>query len=191
LQRLRDSGRSTPLSTRSRRCRFFCPTDRLPCKRPLAGVVVGIKIRENQPFADFYRRCEEDSSRMAGLKNAAALDVTFREEPFAVKGSIGRIKDLIARDAAWPLDVTATTDGAKVTAKGRLDPRPAIPALDLALDAEVKQTAGVAKLLGTVSPGWALVILGFGAASGVAAMTVYLATRTAVVGSIVATVPVS
>ena len=31
---------------------------------------------------------------------------------------------------------------------------------------------------GTVSPGWALVILGFGAASGVAAMTVYLATGT-------------
>jgi hypothetical protein len=60
------------LSTRSRRCGFFCPTDRLPCKLPLAGVVVEIKIRENQPFADFYRRCEEDSSRMAGLKNAAA-----------------------------------------------------------------------------------------------------------------------
>jgi hypothetical protein len=31
---------------------------------------------------------------------------------------------------------------------------------------------------GTVSPGWALVILGFGAASGVAAVTVYLATGT-------------
>jgi hypothetical protein len=32
--------------------------------------------------------------------------------------------------------------------------------------------------LGTVSPGWAVVILGFGAASGVAAVTVYLATGT-------------
>jgi hypothetical protein len=77
-----------------------------------------------------------------------ALDATFREQPFAVNGSIGRTKDLIAGNAAWPLDVTATTDGAKVTAKGRLDLRLAIPALYLALDAEVKQTAGVAKLLG-------------------------------------------
>src|SRR5262245_5211624 len=67
-----ESSRSAVLSTRSRRCRLFYPTDRLPCKLPLAGVVVEIKIRENPPFADFYRRCEEDSSRMAGLKNAAA-----------------------------------------------------------------------------------------------------------------------
>jgi hypothetical protein len=41
-------------TTRSRRCRLFCPTDRLPCKLPLAAVVVEIKSRENQPFVDFY-----------------------------------------------------------------------------------------------------------------------------------------
>jgi hypothetical protein len=73
--RFQPNGRSQKcgraLTTRSRRCRFLCPTDRLPCELPLAGVVE-IKIRENQPFADFYRRCEEDSSRMVGLKNPAA-----------------------------------------------------------------------------------------------------------------------
>jgi hypothetical protein len=80
-----ESSHSTALSTRSRRCRFFCPTDRLPCKLPLAGVVVEIKIRENQPFADFYRRCEEDSSRMAGLKNAAACSRPEAEVAIAKK----------------------------------------------------------------------------------------------------------
>ncbi len=85
--------------------------------------------------------------RTLGTDRDVDLDASFREQPFAVKGTIGRIRDLIAKDGAWPLDVAATTDGAKVTARGRIDLRPAIPALDLALGAEVKQTAGLARLL--------------------------------------------
>ena len=77
------------------------------------------------------------------------LDASFRDQPFALKGRIGRILDLIAKTADWPLDVVATTDGACLTAKGAIDWSAALPALDLALKAELKHTAGVAKLVGT------------------------------------------
>jgi hypothetical protein len=77
------------------------------------------------------------------------LDAAFREQPFTVKGRIGRILDLIAKSADWPLDVVATTDGATATAKGAIDWSAPLPALDLALKAELKHAAGVAKLAGT------------------------------------------
>src|SRR5262245_49351841 len=41
------------------------------------------------------------------------LDASFREQPFAVKGRIGWILDLIAKTTDWPIDVVATTDGAR------------------------------------------------------------------------------
>ena len=77
------------------------------------------------------------------------LDASFRDQPFAVKGRIGRIVDLIAKAADWPVDVVATTDGASLTAKGAIDWSVALPALDLALKAELKHASGVAKLVGT------------------------------------------
>ena len=77
------------------------------------------------------------------------LDAAFREQAFTVKGRIGRILDLIAKSADWPLDVVATTDGATATAKGAIDWSAALPALDLALKAELKHAAGVGKLVGT------------------------------------------
>src|SRR5215510_14305001 len=48
-------------STRSRRCRFFCSIDRLPCKLPFAGVVVKIRNREDRTFANVYRGFGQDS----------------------------------------------------------------------------------------------------------------------------------
>jgi len=57
-----------PLSNRSRRCRFFCPIDRSPCKLPFAGVVVKIRIREDRTFG----RVDRIPTRTAALKNAAA-----------------------------------------------------------------------------------------------------------------------
>jgi uncharacterized protein involved in outer membrane biogenesis len=77
------------------------------------------------------------------------LDAAFRDQPFAVKGRIGRILDLIAKASDWPVDLVATTDGASATAKGAIDWSAALPALDLALKAELKHGAGVAKLAGT------------------------------------------
>jgi len=76
-------------------------------------------------------------------------DAAFRDQPFAVKGRMGRIRALIAKAADWPLDLVATTDGASVAAKGAIDWSAALPALDLALKAELKHSAGVAKLAGT------------------------------------------
>jgi len=87
--------------------------------------------------------------RALSTERDVELEATFREQPFTVKGRIGPIVDLIARSADWPLDVVATTDGATATAKGAIDWSAALPALDLALAAEVKHPTGVAKLAGT------------------------------------------
>ena len=76
-------------------------------------------------------------------------DAAFRDQAFTVKGRMGRILALVAKAADWPIDAVATTDGASVTAKGAIDWSAALPALDLALKAELKSTAGVAKLAGT------------------------------------------
>ena len=62
---------------------------------------------------------------------------------------IAEIRDLIARDGAWPLDAVVATDGAQATVKGSIDWRAALPGLDLAVGADLKHTAGLAKLLGT------------------------------------------
>jgi uncharacterized protein involved in outer membrane biogenesis len=86
--------------------------------------------------------------RTLGTDRDVELDASFRDQPFAVKGRIGRILDLIAKAADWPIDVVATTDGASVTAKGGIDWSAALPALDLALKADLKHNAGVAKLAG-------------------------------------------
>jgi len=87
--------------------------------------------------------------RTLGTDRDVELDASFRDQPFAVKGRIGRILDLIAKASDWTVDVAATTDGATATAKGAIDWSGALPALDLALKAEVKHTAGVAKLAAT------------------------------------------
>ncbi len=87
--------------------------------------------------------------RALGSDRDVELDAAFRDQPFAVKGRIGRILDLIAKASDWPVDVVATTDGASATAKGAIDWSAALPALDLALKAELKHGAGVAKLAGT------------------------------------------
>jgi uncharacterized protein involved in outer membrane biogenesis len=88
-------------------------------------------------------------ARALGSDRDVELDAAFRDQPFAVKGRIGAIVDLIAKAADWPVDVVATTDGATATAKGSIDWSAALPALDLALKAELKHSAGVAKLAGT------------------------------------------
>jgi uncharacterized protein involved in outer membrane biogenesis len=87
--------------------------------------------------------------RTLGTDRDVELDAAFRDQQFTVKGRMGRILDLIAKSADWPLDVVATTDGASAAAKGAIDWSAALPALDLALKAELKQSAGVSKLIGT------------------------------------------
>src|SRR5262245_7073984 len=76
-------------------------------------------------------------------------DAAFRDQPFAIKGRMGRILAIIAKAADWPVDLVATTDGASVSAKGAIDWSTPLPALDLALKAEVKNPGGVAKLAAT------------------------------------------
>lgn len=77
------------------------------------------------------------------------LAATFREQSFTLKGSMGPIRRLVARDPAWPLDLAFATAGAAVDVKGSLDLSAKLLTLAGELKAEVKDSAGLAKLSGT------------------------------------------
>jgi hypothetical protein len=76
------------------------------------------------------------------------LAAAFRDQPFTLKGSMGLVRRLLAKDAAWPVDLAFATAGATANVKGRIDFSAKLPALDGELKAEVKDAAGLAKLSG-------------------------------------------
>jgi uncharacterized protein involved in outer membrane biogenesis len=76
------------------------------------------------------------------------LDAAFRDQPFTLKGSMGTLRRLLAKDAAWPVDLTAATDGAGVAVKGALDFRTPVPTFDGTLKGTVKDPAGLGRLAG-------------------------------------------
>src|SRR5215510_5419040 len=59
-------------STPSRHWGFSGRVTPVPCKLPLAGFRVVIRIRENHTFADFWRRRGQDSNRAAAFKDTVA-----------------------------------------------------------------------------------------------------------------------
>ncbi len=77
------------------------------------------------------------------------LAAAFREQPFTLKGSMGPLRRLFAKDPAWPVDLAFATAGARATAKGKVDFSAKLPALDGELKAEIKEIAGLSKLAGT------------------------------------------
>jgi hypothetical protein len=85
------------------------------------------------------------------LRDALDVDLAaaFRDQPFTLKGSIGLVRRLIAKDAAWPVDVAFATSGVTISLSGALDLSAKLPALVGDLKAEVKDSAGLAKLAGT------------------------------------------
>lgn len=76
------------------------------------------------------------------------LDAAFREQPFTLKGSMGTLRRLLAKDAAWPVDLTAATDGAGIAINGALDFRTPVPTFDGTLKGTVKDPAGLGRLAG-------------------------------------------
>jgi uncharacterized protein involved in outer membrane biogenesis len=72
----------------------------------------------------------------------------FRDQPFTLKGSMGLIRRLLAKDSAWPVDLEFATAGATATVKGTTDFSGKLPTLDGSVKAELKETAGLAKLAG-------------------------------------------
>jgi uncharacterized protein involved in outer membrane biogenesis len=84
------------------------------------------------------------------LGNALNVDLAaaFRDQPFTIKGSMGLIRGLVAKDSAWPVDVAFATAGATAHVKGTADFSAKLPTLDGDVKAEVKDVAGLAKLSG-------------------------------------------
>ena len=76
------------------------------------------------------------------------LAATFRDQPFALKGSMGLIRRLLAKDARWPVDLAFATAGTAINVKGLVDFSTQLPQLDGELKADVKDTAALAKLSG-------------------------------------------
>lgn len=76
------------------------------------------------------------------------LAASFREQPFTLKGSTGTIRRLLAKDAAWPVDLVFATEGAGVAAKGLLDLRTPVPTFDGTVKGAVKDATGLERLAG-------------------------------------------
>jgi uncharacterized protein involved in outer membrane biogenesis len=76
------------------------------------------------------------------------LAAAFRDQPFTLKGSMGLIRRVLAKDPAWPVDLAFATAGATASAKGAIDFSAKVPRLEGDLRAEVKETAALAKLSG-------------------------------------------
>lgn len=76
------------------------------------------------------------------------LAAAFRDQPFTLKGSMGLIRRLLAKDSAWPVDLAFATAGATATVKGTADFSGKLPTLDGSAKAELKDTVGLAKLAG-------------------------------------------
>jgi uncharacterized protein involved in outer membrane biogenesis len=76
------------------------------------------------------------------------LAAAFRDQPFTLKGSMGLIRRLLARDSSWPADLAFATAGATINVTGSIDFSAKLPRLDGELKAEVKDAAGLAKLSG-------------------------------------------
>jgi uncharacterized protein involved in outer membrane biogenesis len=76
------------------------------------------------------------------------LAAAFREQPFTIKGSMGLIRRLLAKDSAWPVDLVFATAGATASITGTADVSAKLTTLDGDLKAEVTDTAGIARLAG-------------------------------------------
>jgi uncharacterized protein involved in outer membrane biogenesis len=76
------------------------------------------------------------------------LAAAFRDQPFTLKGSMGLLRRLFAKDSSWPVDLAFATTGATISVKGSIDFSAKLPRLDGDLKAEVKDAAGLAKLSG-------------------------------------------
>ena len=76
------------------------------------------------------------------------LAAAFRDQPFTLKGSMGLLRRLLAKDSSWPVDLAFATAGATVNVKGTADFSAKLPTLDGDVKAEVKDAAGLAKLSG-------------------------------------------
>jgi uncharacterized protein involved in outer membrane biogenesis len=76
------------------------------------------------------------------------LAAAFRDQPFTLKGSMGLLRRLLAKDSSWPVDLAFATAGATANVKGTADFSAKLPTLDGDVKAEVKDAAGLAKLSG-------------------------------------------
>lgn len=76
------------------------------------------------------------------------LTAAFREQPFTLKGSMGSLRRLFAKDPGWPVDLVFATAGATASLRGAIDLRAQVPLFAGNLAAEVKDAAGLAQLAG-------------------------------------------
>jgi uncharacterized protein involved in outer membrane biogenesis len=80
------------------------------------------------------------------------LAANLRGQRFSVKGSTGRLESLFASAVALPVDLALATDGASAVVKGTLGTGKQAGQLDLAVEADVADAAGLSRLVGTDLP---------------------------------------
>ncbi|MGH6623823.1 MAG: AsmA family protein [Burkholderiaceae bacterium] len=76
------------------------------------------------------------------------LKAAWHEQPFAIKGTMGSVARLIAREPKWPLDLVFTVPGTEVKFTGELDRSAAHAAVNGKLAAEIREFAAISRLAG-------------------------------------------
>ena len=97
------------------------------------------------------RRCNGASARTRELRSGpdagghqVDAEWVLRQQRWRASGQMARLDALIANDVEWPFDLTLTSDGARVVAKGRLLPGEASRSARLEFDVKVDKAAALA-----------------------------------------------
>lgn len=100
-------------------------------------------------------KLESAKLEAAGIASPLEVDIkgSFDGAPVTVSGTMGRISALLAgTGGAFPVKLTARTDGASLTADGKIANVLRGKGLDLAVSSQIQSTAGLARLLGAKLP---------------------------------------
>jgi uncharacterized protein involved in outer membrane biogenesis len=126
---------------------------------PMAIDLAQAEIRESTiTFRDGKTgRTETLSLQRVSLSDAGAADrldaqIRLRDQPLSIKGSVGKIADVLAGADSFPLDLTLTLEGASIKAKGSVGLAAKAGKASIDLDADVRQTAALARLAGSDLP---------------------------------------
>jgi uncharacterized protein involved in outer membrane biogenesis len=86
--------------------------------------------------------------RTLGDRLDVDLAAALRDQPFTLKGSIGTLRAMLGKEAAWPFVLTFATTGARLAADGLLDWRTAVPTFAGTVKGELAETTAINRLAG-------------------------------------------
>ncbi len=87
-----------------------------------------------------------------GATDKLDAQIRLREQALSIKGTSGKIADVLGGAANFPLDLTLALDGGSIAAKGSIGLAANAGKASLDLDADIRQTTALARLVGSALP---------------------------------------